>query len=186
MAVQALPIAGRPGKEGGRAGHGEHAMEGWTVNGAGPWVLTEPGKPLGTGQASPLVTGGVIPPGSEAVLRVESGELATTAGGQPTLMVTQGAAPGEPRHRPGRGCRLRSVGSSGQTTGQNPGHWVRGGHGQDSGTGTGQGCFRVPDEHGHRDALGGVPASLIRIGDSYEEWLTALGLLRHRWVSHPT
>ena len=73
------------------------AMDGWTVNGTGPWVLTEPGKPLGQGQASPVVTGGVIPPGSQAVLRVESGQLAANAGGKPILVVAEGASPGEPR-----------------------------------------------------------------------------------------
>lgn len=250
MAVQALPIVDRPGKDGGRAGDGEHswaearrlayecatplgpervpleeasgrtlasdlealqemphyassAMDGWTVNGAGPWMLTEPGIPLGSGQASPVVTGGVIPPGSEAVLRVESGQLATSAGGRPMLMVAQGAAPGEPRH----GQHIRKSGeeaAAGEVlipagTVLNPAHIALAAvAGFDQlevrgkplvkmlVTGSEVVTAGIPAPGQVRDAfgpqmstvigmLGGVPASLIRIGDSYEEWLTALG-----------
>src|SRR5919107_1107548 len=38
------------------------AMDGWAVNGTGPWILVEPGTRLAPHQASPIVTGGLIPP----------------------------------------------------------------------------------------------------------------------------
>ena len=49
------------------------AMDGWAVNGTGPWILAEPGQRLAPHQASPIVTGGLIPAGAKAVLRSESG-----------------------------------------------------------------------------------------------------------------
>ena len=181
------------------------AMDGWTVNGAGPWVLTEPGKPLSSGQASPVVTGGVIPPGSQAVLRVESGQLAGKAGGQPVLMVAEGAPPGEPRS----GQHIRKSGeeaAAGEVlipagTALNPAHIalaaiagfdqleVRGKPlvkmlvtGSEVVTASLPAPGEVRDAFGPQistviQMLGGVPGSLIRIGDSYEEWLTALGAL---------
>ena len=57
------------------------AMDGWAVNGSGPWILAEPGQRLAPHQASPIVTGGLIPPGAKAVLRSESGTLARTRTG---------------------------------------------------------------------------------------------------------
>ena len=179
------------------------AMDGWTVNGTGPWVLTEPGKPLGQGQASPVVTGGVIPPGSQAVLRVESGQLAANAGGQPILMVAEGASPGEPR----QGQHIRISGEEAAAgeilipagTALNPAHIALAAvAGFDQlevqgkplvkmlVTGSEVVTARVPAPGQVRDAfgpqistliqmLGGLPGPLIRIGDSYEAWLTALG-----------
>lgn len=48
------------------------AMDGWAVSGAGPWRLVE--EPVLThGLATLIVTGGMIPAGTEAVLRSESG-----------------------------------------------------------------------------------------------------------------
>lgn len=48
------------------------AMDGWAVSGSGPWRLVD--RPvLGAGLAAVIVTGGVIPPGTDAVLRSESG-----------------------------------------------------------------------------------------------------------------
>ncbi|MHC5796225.1 molybdopterin molybdotransferase MoeA [Lacisediminihabitans sp. FW035] len=48
------------------------AMDGWAVSGDGPWRLVD--RPaLGAGFASVIVTGGVIPAGTDAVLRSESG-----------------------------------------------------------------------------------------------------------------
>ncbi|WP_375164798.1 molybdopterin molybdotransferase MoeA [Arthrobacter sp.] len=179
------------------------AMDGWTVNGAGPWVLTEPGKPLDSGQASPVVTGGVIPPGSQAVLRVESGHVAASAGGRDILMVAEGASPGEPRH----GQHIRKSGeeaAAGEVlipagTALNPAHIALAAvAGFDQlevlgkplvkmlVTGSEVVTAKVPAPGQVRDAfgpqistliqmLGGVPGPLIRIGDSYESWLTALG-----------
>lgn len=178
------------------------AMDGWTVNGSGPWVLTEPGNPLGDGQASPVVTGGVIAPGAQAVLRVESGQLMTNEAGQPTLLVAEGASSGEPRH----GQHIRAAGeeaaagevliSAGTTL--NPAHIalaaVAGFDQLDVQrkplikmlvTGSEVVTARVPAPGQVRDAfgpqlstviqmLGGIPGPLVRIGDSYEEWLTAL------------
>lgn len=179
------------------------AMDGWAVNGAGPWVLAEPGKPLGNGEASPIVTGGLIPPGSQAVLRVESGQLGTNAGGQPTLMLAEGAAPGEPR----QGQHIRRSGEEAARgdvlipagTALNPAHIALAAvAGFDQlevrgkplvkmlVTGSEVVTARVPAPGQVRDAfgpqistliqmLGGIPGPLIRIGDSYEAWLTALG-----------
>jgi molybdopterin molybdotransferase len=179
------------------------AMDGWTVSGDGPWTLTEPGKALRNGEASPVVTGGVIPPGTQAVLRVESGRLATDASGRPTLLVGDGASPSEPR--PGQ--HIRSSGeeaAAGEVlipagTALNPAHIALAAvAGFDQLTVRGKPLVkmlvtgsevvtaRIPAPGQVRDAfgpqlstviqmLGGVPGPLVRIGDSYEEWLTALG-----------
>ena len=181
------------------------AMDGWALNGVGPWVLTEPGKPLGNGQASPIVTGGLIPPGSQAVLRVESGQLGTSADGQPTLMLAEGASSGEPR----QGQHIRKSGeeaAAGEVlipagTVLNPAHIafaavagfdqleVRGKPlvkmlvtGSEVVTASLPAPGEVRDAFGPQlstviQMLGGIPGSLIRIGDSYEEWLSALGAL---------
>ncbi|MDQ1060542.1 molybdopterin molybdotransferase [Arthrobacter globiformis] len=179
------------------------AMDGWTVSGDGPWVLTEPGHPLHSGEASPVVTGGVIPPGTLAVLRVESGRLATNASGQAMLRLGEAASPGEPR--PGQ--HIRESGeeaAAGEVlipagTTLNPAHIALAAvAGFDQLTVRGKPLVkmlvtgsevvaaRLPAPGQVRDAfgpqlstviqmLGGVPGPLVRIGDSYEEWLTALG-----------
>ncbi|WP_395399601.1 molybdopterin molybdotransferase MoeA [Arthrobacter sp. UC242_113] len=179
------------------------AMDGWTVSGDGPWTLTEPGKALRDGEASPVVTGGVIPPGTHAVLRVESGRLATDTGGRATLLLGSGATPGEPR--PGQ--HIRGSGeeaAAGEVlipagTTLNPAHIALAAvAGFDQlvvrgkplvkmlVTGSEVITARTPEPGQVRDAfgpqlgtviqmLGGVPGPLVRIGDSYEEWLTALG-----------
>ena len=59
------------------------AMDGWAVNGSGPWILAEPGQRLAPHQASPINTGGLIPPGAKAVLRSESGVIAPDEDGLP-------------------------------------------------------------------------------------------------------
>jgi molybdopterin molybdotransferase len=48
------------------------AMDGWAVSGAGPWRVVHE-TILRGGHASPILTGGVIPSGADAVLRSESG-----------------------------------------------------------------------------------------------------------------
>ena len=50
------------------------AMDGWAVSGAGPWQLVDD-PVLEPGLASLIVTGGVIPAGTDAVLRSESGSI---------------------------------------------------------------------------------------------------------------
>ena len=74
------------------------AMDGWAVNGSGPWIIAEPGQRLAPHQASPIVTGGLIPPGAKAVLRSESGEIAADEDGLPVLRLAGAAKPGEPRN----------------------------------------------------------------------------------------
>ncbi len=54
------------------------AMDGWAVSGPGPWLLDsahDADSPLSPGRAVPIVTGGAIPPGTDAVLRSESGAV---------------------------------------------------------------------------------------------------------------
>lgn len=54
------------------------AMDGWAVRGSGPWTLSasdEATAPLAPGEARPIVTGGLIPEGADAVLRSEVGEV---------------------------------------------------------------------------------------------------------------
>ena len=74
------------------------AMDGWAVNGSGPWILAEPGQRLAPHQASPIATGGLIPAGAKAVLRSESGVIAPDEDGLPVLKLGGGAKPGEPRN----------------------------------------------------------------------------------------
>lgn len=179
------------------------AMDGWTVSGDGPWILTDPGKPLRSGEASPVVTGGVIPSGTQAVLRVESGRLATGAGSQAILLLGDAASPGEPR----AGQHIRRSGEEAAAgellipagTALNPAHIALAAvAGFDQlevrgkplvkmvVTGSEVVTARIPAPGQVRDAfgpqlstviqmLGGVPGPLVRIGDSYEEWLMALG-----------
>lgn len=82
------------------------AMDGWAVCGTGPWILAEPGEPLTAHQATPIVTGGVLPPGARAVLRREHGEIAPDEDGLPHLRVAAAAPPGSP----GGGADLRPAG----------------------------------------------------------------------------
>jgi molybdopterin molybdotransferase len=49
------------------------AMDGWLTRGNGPWHLSA--DPLEPGQARPVVTGALVPEGSTAVLRGESGQV---------------------------------------------------------------------------------------------------------------
>ncbi len=58
------------------------AMDGWAVRGPGPWDLADagPADPSATaelqpGEARPIVTGGAIPIGADAVLRSEAGSV---------------------------------------------------------------------------------------------------------------
>jgi molybdopterin molybdotransferase len=65
------------------------AMDGWAVGGPGPWTIVGqslagrpvPG-PLDAGQAVVIATGGVVPPGADAVVRSEDGHLSGGAGAE--------------------------------------------------------------------------------------------------------
>jgi molybdopterin molybdotransferase len=74
------------------------AMDGWAVNGSGPWILFKQGDRLSPGHASVIVTGGLIPPGTHAVLRKESGQIARNADGKLLLELDDKAKHGEPQH----------------------------------------------------------------------------------------
>lgn len=178
------------------------AMDGWAVNGTGPWILAEPGSRLAPHQASPIVTGGLIPPGAKAVLRSESARLGKDDDGLPVLMIGGGARPGEPR----TGQHIRKAGeealegdvlvSAGVEL--NPAHLaVAALAGYDELPVQGKPLVRLlltgseVVEHGVpvpgqvRDTfgpqlpavvtmLGGIAGGRQRIGDSYAEWLAAL------------
>ncbi|MCQ6268946.1 molybdopterin molybdotransferase MoeA [Pseudarthrobacter sp. R1] len=178
------------------------AMDGWAVNGTGPWILAEPGTRLAPHQASPIVTGGLIPPGAKAVLRSESALLGKDDDGLPVLMTGGSARPGEPRN----GQHIRKAGEEALAgdilvkagAELNPAHLaVAALAGYDElqvqgkplvrllltgGEVIGQG---VPDPGQVRDTfgpqlpavvgmLGGIAGGQQRIGDSYGEWLAAL------------
>lgn len=86
------------------------AMDGWAVSGSGPWILAEPGEPLAAHQAAPIVTGGVLPPGTRAVLRREHGEIAPDEEGLPHLRLSPAAPPGSPSG----GADIRPAGEEAQ------------------------------------------------------------------------
>ncbi len=177
------------------------AMDGWAVNGSGPWILAEPGHRLAPHQASPIVTGGLIPPGAKAVLRSESGVIATDDDGLPVLALGGGAKPGEPRN----GQHIRRAGEEAAAgeilikagTVLNPAHLaVAALAGCDELTVLGKPLVKflftgsevvtegVPAPGQVRDTfgpqlgavvelLGGIRGGELRAGDSYDEWLEA-------------
>ena len=178
------------------------AMDGWAVNGAGPWILAEPGQRLAPHQASVIVTGGLIPPGAKAVLRKESGMISTDDDGLPVLTLGGGARPGEPRN----GQHIRKAAEE-ATAGDvlvragtvlNPAHVAvaaLAGHDEVEVLGkpvvrlllTGSEVVeqglpepgRVRDTFGPQlatvvEMLGGLCREQLRIGDSYTEWLEGL------------
>ena len=178
------------------------AMDGWAVNGTGPWILAEPGSRLAPHQASPIVTGGLIPPGAKAVLRSESARLGKDDDGLPVLMIGGGARPGEPR----TGQHIRKAGEEALEgdvlvaagVELNPAHLaVAALAGYDELPVQGKPLVRllltgsevvehgVPSPGQVRDTfgpqlpavvtmLGGITGGQQRIGDSYAEWLAAL------------
>jgi molybdopterin molybdotransferase len=178
------------------------AMDGWAVNGSGPWVLAEPGQRLAPHQASPIVTGGLIPPGAKAVLRSESGLIAPDEDGLPALRTSGSAKPGEPRN----GEHIRKAGEE-ATAGEllvkagtvlNPAHLALAAlAGHDTLSVLGKAVVRlvltgsevvpagIPQPGEVRDTfgpqlasviemLGGICNGEVKIGDSYDEWLSAL------------
>jgi molybdopterin molybdotransferase len=178
------------------------AMDGWAVNAGGPWAVTEPGQHLDPGSAAPIVTGGVIPPGAQAVLRLESGQLTTGPHGQPLLVLRADASAGEPRI----GQHIRRSGSeaaAGETliaagTALNPAHIALAAvagldqlevlgkpHVEMLLTGSEVVSSGIPLPGQVRDTfgpqlgavirlLGGIPGAQHRVGDSFDEWLAAL------------
>ncbi len=178
------------------------AMDGWAVNGSGPWILAEPGQRLAPHQASPIVTGGLIPAGAKAVLRSESGMIASDEDGLPVLKTAGTAKPGEPRN----GDHIRKAAEE-ATAGEllikagtvlNPAHLALAAlAGHDTLPVLGKAVVRlvltgsevvsaglpqpgeVRDTFGPQLAavvnqLGGICTDEVKIGDSYAEWLAAL------------
>lgn len=74
------------------------AMDGWAVNGSPPWIFVPSGERLHPGQASEIVTGGLIPAGAKAVLRSESGRVDADPEGLTILQLGAEAKPGEPKN----------------------------------------------------------------------------------------
>ncbi|MDR6986139.1 molybdopterin molybdotransferase [Paenarthrobacter nitroguajacolicus] len=178
------------------------AMDGWAVNGSGPWILSEPGLRLAPHQASPIVTGGLIPPGAKAVLRSESGVITTDEDGLPLLALGGAAKPGEPRN----GQHIRKAAEEAAegevllTAGTviNPAHIALAAlAGLDHVDVLGKPLVRflltgsevvaqgvplpgqVRDTFGPQlgavvELLGGISGEQLRVGDSYEEWISAL------------
>lgn len=178
------------------------AMDGWAVNGSGPWIVADAGARLAPHQASPIVTGGLIPPGAKAVLRSESALLGTDDDGLPLLMTGGTARPGEP----GNGQHIRKAGEeaaagevlvkAGLTL--NPAHLaVAALAGHDDLLVQGKPVVKllltgsevvarglpvpgqVRDTFGPQlaavvEMLGGINGGQERIGDSYAEWLEGL------------
>ncbi|MBN9130964.1 MAG: molybdopterin molybdenumtransferase MoeA [Paenarthrobacter ureafaciens] len=178
------------------------AMDGWAVNGSGPWILSEPGQRLAPHQASPIVTGGLIPPGAKGVLRSESGVITTDDDGLPVLAPGGAAKPGEPRN----GQHIRKAAEE-AAEGEvlikagavlNPAHLalaalagldevevlgkplvrflLTGSEVVDQGM-PGPGQVRDtfgPQLGGVVELLGGIAGEQVRVGDSYEDWLAAL------------
>jgi molybdopterin molybdotransferase len=96
------------------------AMDGWAVAGEAPWRILRPdatagqGRPAGMalrpGEAVPIVTGAVIPPGTHGVLRTEHGAISADG----LLTPNARARPGEPRR--GQHIRLQATEAAGGET----------------------------------------------------------------------
>ncbi len=178
------------------------AMDGWAVNGSGPWILAEPNQPLAPHQASPIATGGLIPAGTKAVLRSESGVIGTDEDGLPVLKLGGTAKPGDPRN----GDHIRKAGQE-AAAGDilikrgavlNPAHLALAAlAGIDALPVLGKAVVRlvftgsevvtsgmpapgeVRDTFGPQlaavvEMLGGICTEEVKIGDTYAEWLAAL------------
>ncbi|WP_395940230.1 molybdopterin molybdotransferase MoeA [Arthrobacter sp. KBS0703] len=179
------------------------AMDGWAINGGGPWILAGHEPFLCPGSASVIATGGLVPVGAQSILRKESGQVHHDADGSLLLRLTDNAKEGEP----GLGQHIRPAGeeaAAGEVlipagTTLNPGHIALAAvAGHDNLqvqtkpvvgivlTGSEVVTSGVPKPGHVRDTfgpqlgtvislLGGTPAGSLRIGDSYPEWLAALG-----------
>jgi molybdopterin molybdotransferase len=178
------------------------AMDGWAVNGSGPWILAEPDQRLAPHQASPIVTGGLLTPCAKAVLRSESGTVATDEDGLPVLKTSGATKPGEPRN----GQHVRKAAEEAAAgdllikggTLLNPAHLALAAlAGYDTLPVLGKAVVRLvltgsevvssglpgpgevrdtfgPQLAGVVDMLGGICTEEVKIGDRYAEWLAAL------------
>ncbi|MFE4198005.1 molybdopterin molybdotransferase MoeA [Paenarthrobacter sp. NPDC056912] len=178
------------------------AMDGWAVNGSGPWILSEPGHRLAPHQASPIVTGGLIPPGAKAVLRCESGVITADDDGLPLLALGGAAKPGEPRN----GQHIRKAAEEAAVgdvllkagTVLNPAHIALAAlAGLDELEVLGKPLVRflltgsevvargvplpgqVRDTFGPQlgavvELLGGIAGEQLKVGDNYDDWFAAL------------
>ena len=178
------------------------AMDGWAVNGSGPWILAETGQRLAPHQASPIATGGLIPAGAKAVLRSESGVIGTDEDGLPVLKLGGSAKPGDPRN----GDHIRKAGEEAadgdilikRGTVLNPAHLALAAlAGSDTLPVLGKALVRlvftgsevvtsgmpapgqVRDTFGPQlaavvEMLGGICTDEVKIGDTYADWLAAL------------
>ena len=72
------------------------AMDGWAVNGSGPWALSEERRTLSPDHASTIATGGLVPTGATSILRKESGQITQDADGKLLLALNDRAQDGEP------------------------------------------------------------------------------------------
>jgi molybdopterin molybdotransferase len=179
------------------------AMDGWAVNGCGPWILTDRDRFLSAGQARVIATGGLVPAGTQSILRKESGQIHQEADGSPLLRLNDNAKHGEPI--PGQHIRPSGQeAAAGEVlipagTVLNPGHIALAavaGHDKLQVqakpvvrivlTGSEVVTAGIPEPGRVRDTfdpqlgtvislLGGMPTGPLRIGDSYTEWLAALG-----------
>lgn len=179
------------------------AMDGWAVNGSGPWTLSEERRTLSRGHASTIATGGLVPTGATSILRKESGQITQDADGKLLLALNDRAQDGEPQ----LGQHIRHAGeeaAAGEVlipagTVLNPAHIALAavaGHDElqvDAKplvaivlTGAEVVSAGIPAPGQVRDTfgpqlgtvislLGGIPENPHRIGDSYDEWLSALG-----------
>jgi molybdopterin molybdotransferase len=78
------------------------AMDGWAVAGDGPWtIVASPVGSLADGNATAIVTGSPVPPGTRGILRSENGELRDGR-----LVLGPRATPGEPSD----GQHVRAIG----------------------------------------------------------------------------
>lgn len=179
------------------------AMDGWAISGCGPWFMTGNKQFLLPGRASVIATGGLVPAGATSILRKESGEIQQDAAGNTLLRVNDTAKHGEPglgRHiRPAGEEAAAGEVMIPAGTELNPGHLALAAvAGHDTLqvrakplvgivlTGSEVVTAGVPEPGHVRDAfgpqlgsvislLGGTPAGSVRVGDSYDEWLAALG-----------
>ncbi|ANP72060.1 molybdopterin molybdotransferase MoeA [Cryobacterium arcticum] len=111
--TEVLPLADAVGRTLAAAVHSltalpsfaSSAMDGWAVNGDGPWALGTPilagdppaDTPLAPGTARPIATGGCVPAGTHGILRSEHGLVGpSVAGGPATLTRLPQAGAGEP------------------------------------------------------------------------------------------
>ncbi|MDR6986699.1 molybdopterin molybdotransferase [Paenarthrobacter nitroguajacolicus] len=174
------------------------AMDGWAINGSGPWILRTTERPLAAHEASVIATGGLVPAGATAVLRKESGDI--TADGY--LSLRHDVKPGETL--PGK--HIRPAGEEAAAGDVllpaglllNPAHIALAAvaahdhvqvqrkprvavvlTGSEVVTSGEPAPGQVRDAFGPQlDAvitqLGGEPGGQLRIGDSYDEWMAAL------------